>query len=151
MRRYDLFIIKAEVAQAYFGKEVVLNQLFYDAFHETHLDQCHLLDKQVAYITKGIPTFRMGTLLRRSFNQQEGYTITFLNDELLIQSKNRESQARLKMGETHLTLWSSGSLLAESYLFEKLRQIDPYLLAVDRNQNRCGWLRPIKSAFLIEG
>lgn len=151
MRRYDLFSIDEEVAKAYYGKEALLNQLFFEAFHETDPDHLRQLEKQVNYITRPLSIFRMETLLNRSLKHQEGYQTSRNEHEQTVRSLREESTARVRIGERSISIWSSGSLSTESLVFEKLRQIDPYLLAVDRTRNRSGWLRPIKTALLIEG
>ncbi len=151
MRRYDLYIVEDEVAKAYFGKETKLIQLFSEAIHAEDPEQLIQIEKQIDFITKQLPIFRLETLMKRALPETEAYTVTIQDQEWLLKSTKEDSVARLIIKESHCELWSSGSLLAEAVLFEKLRAVEPYFLAVDRTNERCGWLRPIKTDVLLEG
>jgi hypothetical protein len=151
MRRYDLYIIDEEVARDYFGKEMKLNQLFQAAFYEKKPEQRLQLEKQVNYITKSIPMFRLQTLLTRVLKEVSDYTLDTKDWEFTLKSEDCRRVMRLQLDQKKCVLWSTGDLLTESLIFDKLREIDPYFLAVDRANERCGWLQPIKTARMIEG
>ncbi|HET6872204.1 MAG TPA: sporulation inhibitor of replication protein SirA [Sporolactobacillaceae bacterium] len=151
MRRYDLYIIDDEVARDFFGKEPKLNQLFHAAFYEKQPEHRLQLERQVNYITKTIPMFRLKTLLQRTLKDVTDYTVEANDWELTLRSKDCKRVMRLQLDQKKCVLWSSGDLLTETLIFDRLREIDPYFLAVDRANERCGWLQPIKLVHRMEG
>jgi hypothetical protein len=151
MRRYDLYIIDGEVARDYFGKEAKLNQLFHAAFYEKKPEHRLQLERQVNYITKPIPMFRLKTLLARALKEVTDYILDSKDWEFTLKSVDSRRVMRLQLDDKKCVLWSSGDLLTETLIFDKLREIDPYFLAVDRANERSGWLRPIKLVRMIKG
>jgi hypothetical protein len=151
MRRYDLYIIDGEVARDYFGKEAKLNQLFHAAFYEEKPEHRLQLERQVNYITKPIPMFRLKTLLARALKEVTDYILDTKDWEFTLKSVDSRRIMRLQLDDKKCVLWSSGDLLTETLIFDKLREIDPYFLAVDRANERSGWLRPIKMVRMIKG
>jgi len=151
MRRYDLYIIDDEVARDFFGKESKLNRLFQAAFYEKQSEERLQLERQVNYITKTIPMFRIKTLLERALKEVSDYKLDSKDWELTLRSEDSRRVMCLQLDQKKCVLWSSGDLLTETLIFDKLREIDPYFLAVDRSNERCGWLRPIKTLRMIKG
>jgi hypothetical protein len=147
MRKYYLYLIKENIASDYMGKE----RMFYKLFSEHTKTDDSLLKletaKQIDYITLPISVWKLQKLLysnlqnNKSFKQLDSHTYYIENGNL--------SSARLKLTKQYIIIEAEGYYDAESIFFEILRKNEPSFLAIDVENARFGWLKPIKERNLI--
>ncbi len=141
LRRYQIYLIEDEFAAHYFGKERMFHQLFHE-YENSNGDLSHLLKRQIQFITKPIPIFRLQQMieqkLRRNKHFHEDKGIYYLN------MHNGKSTAELTVNQHMMTLFANGTLEAETIFFECIRQCEDSFLAIDLHNERFGWLKPIK-------
>ncbi|MFC7393387.1 sporulation inhibitor of replication protein SirA [Scopulibacillus cellulosilyticus] len=147
MRHYFIFLIQDEIARSYFGRESKLYQLFLEADNIGDYNMKQQINKQVEYITKRIPVFKIGRRLELLLSHLSEYKCC--NQIHMIEHPKKTSQAQLELGTGRLSLKATGDYSAETSFFEVLRQIDDSFLAIDFKHHRFGWLKPIKNAHLI--
>jgi len=147
MRKYYLYLIKGNIASDYMGKE----RMFYKLFSEhTKTDDALLKSetaKQIDYITFPISVWKLQKLLfsdlqnNKSFKQRDSHTYYIENGNL--------SSAQLILTKQYIIIEAEGYYDAESIFFEILRKNEPSFLAIDVENARFGWLKPIKERNLI--
>lgn len=139
MRRYEIFLMEEEVASVYFGREEMLFQLFEDRKNSSETAN-EILEKQIAFITRPIQSYKLDRIIKRELMHQEHYQYNHLLHKLTLNN----GQAELKIYEKYLTLITDGDMETETLFFEILRKIDACFLAIDYNNKRYGWLKPIR-------
>jgi hypothetical protein len=140
MRTYQLYLIEKEFASHYFGKE----KLFFQLFHE--LDNANggyrmILQKQIDFITKPIPILKIHQFIKQSLQKNK---IVYTKKGTYYLELGNNSHAELDIQEKRLILNSSGHYEAETAFFEVLRKAEASFLAIDLENQHCGWLKPIK-------
>lgn len=141
MRRYVVYLLESEVAKNYLGKEKMLYQLFYEA--ENKISPYHsVVKKQIRYITRNIPVKK----LHHAFVSELKHGLTSFEPEKIyeVQLKESTSRAILIVNPNYLSIYSYGSIEAETAFFEVLRKIESCFLAVDFKNYNYGWLTPRK-------
>ncbi len=146
VRNYQVYVIDNRVVGPYIGKENKFFGLFYDFLHSKGT-QRRIIGRQILYITKPIPVQSVCSLLETHPN------ITLLNGVYYVRSKGKSatirSTAQLQIHNHVLRISSEGGYDAETILFECIRKIDAHFLAVDLENHRYGWLKPIKERKFI--
>lgn len=140
MRNYQIFLIEEEFAHHYYGREKLFFNLFLEYIHSSGKLR-DILQKQIEYITKSIPVVR----LEDAFAQRVKMNQSLLshNGKYFLKYKNN-SQASLIMDKYHLSLTAEGDYEAETAFFECLRKCESSFLALDYENIKYGWLKPIK-------
>lgn len=146
MRNYQLYIIEDEFAAHYFGRERMFFQLFKE-FAYAEGERENILGKQVQYITKEIPMMRVQQILKRQLTNRRDFKIT--NNYFSIEMADFESHAKMLVNDRFLHIQANGSYEAEVIFFEVLRKWEKFFLAVDFENDRYGWLKPIKERKFI--
>ncbi|WP_088105198.1 sporulation inhibitor of replication protein SirA [Halalkalibacter urbisdiaboli] len=146
MRHYDLYLLEEEIARHYFGQESKLFHLFLERSKAT-IEQRLIIDKQVAYISKPLPSLLLQQKLKHALKFVANYQMK--KQTHYVELHHPESCAELIIYENKLSLTSEGSLEAETLFFEVLRKIDPCFFAVNLEGYRFGWLNPIKQVKLL--
>ncbi|PKG22358.1 sporulation inhibitor of replication protein SirA [Niallia nealsonii] len=141
MRKYELYLIEENVALHYNGKEKMIYNLFFEHTNTKDSTLKAILKKQIDYITRPIPEWKIQQVLlmelqKKSWFQHnvEGYYIK--NDNL--------SSAMLSILNNCLQIKANGYYDAELVFFELLHKYEPNFLAIDIENGRYGWLKPIK-------
>ncbi|MGX1264516.1 hypothetical protein RKD55_002320 [Rossellomorea marisflavi] len=144
MRRYQVYWIAEEFAQHFYGRERMFHQLFNEMESSTG-ELLTIITNQVEYITRPIPY-----LPTRRFIQNELLSVKgsgWDEDRAMIQQES--SGVSLELKERALTIHAWGLDESEYIFFEILRRHMGYLLAVDIQNERFGWLKPIKQRKFI--
>jgi hypothetical protein len=141
VRKYKIYLLENDIASLYFGKESKLYHLFLEYERATEMKRS-VIQKQIHYISKPIPSLHIRKLLNNTLNSRTDYRTEREGHVLKIVSP--PSQARLVINESHILLQAEGSFEAETIFFEVLRKYDPCFLAMDFQLDRYGWLNPIK-------
>ncbi|WP_161524683.1 sporulation inhibitor of replication protein SirA [Alteribacter lacisalsi] len=148
MRSYDLFLINEEVALIYYGFESKLFHLFKEnCLAEDNLKE--ITSRQVHYIRKSINDNDLNSWLRQACLNVKGYEqkSPFVH---CFSSSDHKSRAVLTVGKNKVTLESEGSFELETEIFDILRDYDDYFFAADYQNERYGWLKPLKSFRIVE-
>lgn len=146
LRRYHLYLIKEELAVHYSGRERMFFQLFSEHKKTTDIMEKTIFQKQIEYITLPISKWSMETQLYNALNKYK--TFLYENDIFRIENGNL-SRALLKIEHNHLIIEAEGYYDAESIFFEAIRKHEPSFLAIDVENERFGWLKPIKERNFI--
>jgi len=143
MRHFYLYLIKSEFANHYFGREQKLFRLFHDYFWTSGDNPKYgMLKKQIDYVSKKIPVFKLDELIQLYLQPYEGYSL--VSPIHKIQLMNNQGNATLMIKEKYIEITSTGSFEAETIFFEILRKYDSCFLAMDFHHEKYGWLNPIK-------
>lgn len=140
MRNYQLYIIDDEFASHYFGREIMFFQLFQE-YEQSQGEMQAILSKQICYITNPTPSIRLHQYLQQQLQKTKGFR---MEQGTYIIEYGRNSSARLRVYERYLSLDAQGSYEAETCFFELLRKYEGTYLAIDIENERYGWLKPIK-------
>lgn len=130
--------------QHYYGRERIFYQLFSE--WEASSGELHdIISKQVNYITRPIPYLPTQRLLQHEIIKIEG--ATWVDSVATIE--RIDSGATLVLNEKWMTLNAWGHDESEYVFFEILRRNMGQLLAIDIQNERFGWLKPIKQRKFI--
>lgn len=141
MRQYEIYLIEEEFASHYFGRESKIYQLFLEYYRTTSMKKV-LLQKQIHFITKPIPSSIIHQLVKAKLKKRKDYVQT--KQSYQIQMPNGRSTAELEINDHFIIIKSTGTYEAETIFFEILRKYSSCFLAMDYEHNRYGWLNPIK-------
>ncbi|WP_433750022.1 sporulation inhibitor of replication protein SirA [Falsibacillus pallidus] len=141
MRSYQIYFIEDEFAGHYYGREKMFYQLFHE--HQNSIGELKtILDMQVNYITKSIPFLPFHRLLINHLQKRKDFSFDGCSYQVGLTTK--VNGAELLWHERSLQLCAWGSYDSEFAFFEVLRQFDGRLLAIDLENQRFGWVKPIK-------
>ncbi|MCM3364869.1 sporulation inhibitor of replication protein SirA [Niallia sp. MER TA 168] len=141
MRRYQLYLIKEKVAIHYNGRERLFYNLFSDHTKTDDEQLKRILQKQVDFITLPISKWMMENQLYADLQQNKSFQ---LKDGVFYIDNGNLSKASLTVEENYLSIEADGYYDAESIFFEIIRKHEPSFLAIDVENGRFGWLKPIK-------
>lgn len=110
-------------------------------YEQSHGEMQTILLKQIYYITNPTPSIRLHQYLQQQLQKTKGLR---MDQGSYIIEYGRNSSARLRIFERNLSLEANGSFEAETHFFELLRKYEGTYLAIDIENERCGWLKPIK-------
>jgi hypothetical protein len=144
LRHYYIYLMEQEVAAIYFGQESKLFQLFSEV-QQANQNHRNILQRQIDYVTRSITNYNVGQVLHNALHHRSDYRAEY--DLHYIEMPN--SEAKLRIHDGFITLFSNGSYESETIFFEVLRKIEPCFLAMDFNYERYGWLNPIKEIQFI--
>jgi hypothetical protein len=141
MRTYQIYLIENEVAEYYYGRE----RMFYDLFLQYFFVRGNLKDiirKQIIYITKPFPILNIHHLLNQSLSKKNELILD--GGKYRFKGNNQDNGVELSVEEQTLCLNAWGNYDSESIFLEILRKYDGRLLAIDFENERFGWVKPIK-------
>ncbi|MFT8322791.1 MAG: sporulation inhibitor of replication protein SirA [Bacillus sp. (in: firmicutes)] len=141
MRKYKLYLIEDTIALHYNGKERMFYNLFFEHTNAKDKEIKEILQKQIDYITLPIPVWKLQQLLYSELQTKKYFQ--HKNNKFYIENGNL-SKAELSMNKNSLSIKAEGYYDAESIFFEIIRKNEPSFLAVDMENVRYGWLKPIK-------
>lgn len=140
MRTYLIYLIKDEIAEYFYGNERKFYKLFKTerrAFGQLK----QIVQKQIAYITKPLPYLELHQLLSQSVNNKQIY----IKNKVYCTGNVKETTgAEMAIEETLIHLHGWGGFESESIFFEILRKFDGRFFAIDVDDERYGWIKPVK-------
>ncbi|MDQ0214664.1 hypothetical protein J2S13_001061 [Oikeobacillus pervagus] len=141
MRSYQIYWVVDEFANYFYGRERVFFNLFSE-WKKTDGIEKTILEKQVQFITRPIPYLHIHRLLHHFFQKRKG----FMNEGRVYQIHfpKKSNYSILRVEDRKLLISAKGSYDAESIFFEPLEHFHGRLLAIDFENERYGWLKPIK-------
>ncbi len=141
MRRYQLYLIKEKIAIHYNGRERLFYNLFSDHTKADDGQLKEILQKQVDFITLPISKWMIENQLYSALQRKKSFQY---KDGVFYIENGNLSSASLMIKEDHLYIEANGYYDAESIYFEIIRKHQPSFLAIDIENGRFGWLKPIK-------
>ncbi|MGF3102698.1 sporulation inhibitor of replication protein SirA [Rossellomorea sp. DUT-2] len=144
MRNYQIYWIEEMFVQHYYGRERIFYQLFSE--WEASSGELHdIISKQVNYITRPIPYLPTQRILQHEIGKIEGAAWV----DSVASIEKIDTGATLVLNEKWMTLNAWGHDESEYIFFEILRRNMGQLLAIDIQNERFGWLKPIKQRKFI--
>lgn len=140
MRKYFIYLIENEFADYFYGRENKFFELF-AANHNCTGELKEIIQKQIDYITKPLPYYELHRHLSYYVQQKH---IQIKGKVYRTSKKNSKERAELMISERCLQLHAWGGFESESLFFEVLRKFDGRFLAIDIENDRYGWIKPIK-------
>ncbi|AZB43048.1 sporulation inhibitor of replication protein SirA [Bacillus sp. FJAT-42376] len=142
MRHYYVYLIEEEFASHYFGKEAKIFDLIrHYQWTSVYDGSYNVLERQVQYISRDIPSRQIHELLTGYLSLRKGYRQVGHLHRIVLSGEI--GQATLMIKERYIEIDAQGSFEAETIFFEILRKLDPCFLAMDFQSQRFGWLNPI--------
>lgn len=140
MRNYQLYLIENEFASHYFGKEKMFIQLFKE-YNEAVGDLKTIIKMQIDFITKPIQVLKIHQYIKQYLQKNKCF---YTKNGTYYLEIGKHSSAQLEIKGKCLIIKSNGQYDAETAFFEVLRKAEASFLAIDLEDNHCGWLKPIK-------
>ncbi|MBA9029251.1 MULTISPECIES: sporulation inhibitor of replication protein SirA [Bacillaceae] len=140
MRSYQIYLIEDEFARHYFGREKIFFNLFLEYIQSSNWHK-DILQKQIEYITKKIPASNIHYSFEQSLQRKQGYLSQ--NGVYYLKVKSN-SKATVYIHDQSIILKAEGDFDAETTFFECIRKCEASFLAIDFENKRYGWLKPIK-------
>ncbi|RSL32760.1 sporulation inhibitor of replication protein SirA [Salibacterium salarium] len=140
MSRYQLTIITKEVALHYYQSEDKLYRLFLD-YHKAYDWARPVLEKQIRYVTETFLYNGFIDTIRKDL-QSIGFKEELRNGEYFFYSKH--SCSKIHMHKRYIIFEHNGSVKEEWEVFDCLKNISPYIFAVNIKKGAFGWLKPLK-------
>lgn len=144
LRSYDIYLIEDEFADFFYGRESKFMELF-TANPDENEELYSIIQKQIYYITKPLPHLDLHQHISASRNSQ--YYIK--GNVYISQHPDGNEGAELKIEKRNLKLKSWGGFTCESIFFEVLRKFDGRFLAIDVENNKYGWVKPMKERKIL--
>ena len=149
VRKYVIYLIDESLAKQYIGKEKLFFSLFKE-YHHAKGDKAQILGRQVLYITSKIPD----RLLQENLQADSNKSIHYKDGVYYIHLKENNNgtlkgRAEMTIHQRTVQIVAEGSYDAETLFFEIIRKCKSSFLAVDIENVKYGWLRPIKERKLI--
>lgn len=140
MTRYQLVVLKKEIALHYYQSEDKLFRLFLD-YHNAYDWAQPVLEKQIRYITEKINVPEWNRLVHGPL-RDIGYHGTSIGSGLFYQSPRTESS--LRVDERVVWFNRLGGPEEEWKVFDCLKRLSPCVFAVNIERSAYGWLKPLK-------
>jgi Sporulation inhibitor of replication protein SirA len=144
VRNYQIYWIEESFANHYYGRERMFFGLFSD-WEKSSGELNELISKQVEFVTKPIPYLPTQRILQHEMVKVEG--AKWIDTTAIIEAK--DSGANLSQNERSISIEAWGPNDCEYLFFEILRRNMGRLLAIDLQNERYGWLKPIKQRKFI--
>jgi beta-galactosidase beta subunit len=141
MRKYELYLLKENIALHYNGRERMFYNLFSEHTNTEDKQLKELLQKQIDYITLPIPVWKLQKQIDNELQKKKSFQKS--KDLFFIENGNLSS-AKLKTTNECLIIVAEGYYDAESIFFEIIRKNEPSFFAMDLENGRYGWLKPLK-------
>lgn len=145
VRKYELFLVKEEIAKHYVGRERLIYTLIAD-YKNADEHKSFILHKQIQYITEPINSEIERVLFLGEIHKIKNLQIEVADSILIICKK---SKAKINFQPDLIKIESDGDYEAEMILFEILRKFRSYYIAIDTTKQKYGWLKPIKERKLV--
>ncbi|CAM4365520.1 1-phosphatidylinositol phosphodiesterase [Bacillus manliponensis] len=142
MRTYELYLIQEEIAHMYFGREMLLFDLFSRFSEPGSLSEKKVLYKQMKYITMPIQTLKIHYRMEQALKNYEVYER--IQHTHTIQQGKEHGAITIK--PRHISMRTSGNVEMETAFFEVLRKCELTFLAMNYESKQYGWLNPLKQA-----
>lgn len=145
VRNYDIYLIEEEFADFFYGRESKFMELF-TASPQKMGELYQIIQKQIHYITKPLPYLRLHQHISACIENNNYY----IKGKVYVSSHpdgNEGAELRIEKRNLHLHSW--GGYTSESIFFEVLRKFDGRFLAMDIDNNRYGWLKPLKERKIL--
>ena len=140
MRTYFIYLIKDEFADYFYGRESRFYQLF-SGSHHSDGELKDIINRQINYITEPLPYLDLHKLFSQSVHSQHIY----IKGKVYCTGLAKESDgAELAIEEDWLQLNAWGGFESETIFFEILRRFKGHFFAVDIDNERYGWIKPVK-------
>ncbi|REJ14251.1 MAG: hypothetical protein C6P37_14805 [Caldibacillus debilis] len=139
MKRYEMYLIDEQVADFFYGRE----RKFYNLFKEyegSAPPKKEILEKQIDFITKPIPVLTIHSQIIRLLEGRQDFYIR--QGKLVIE--NHRGKACLQIDQRAILLESNGYGEGENTFLDLLKKTEYNFLAIDRENGRYGWLKPLK-------
>jgi hypothetical protein len=143
MRTYFIYLIKDEFADYFYGRESKFYNLFSAQWSNKAVKkkQENIIKMQINYITRPLPFFELHKLLLESVQEKK----IMIRGKVYCTGKAKEKNgAELAIEENRLCLNAWGGFESESVFFEVLRKFDGHFFAIDSENERYGWVKPVK-------
>lgn len=145
MRTCEIYVIKREVAECFYGREDKIFRLF------QQYEQCSstlkaIIEKQIEYITEPVPVMKIQHAVKKHLMVQTGYKEGYFKYFIELP----KSKGKLVISLKKLVIISEGTLDAEMTFFEAIRKIQLPFIAIDLKNERYGWLHPLKDLNFAE-
>ncbi|MDQ0216957.1 sporulation inhibitor of replication protein SirA [Peribacillus cavernae] len=141
MRNYRIYLIEDEFAQHYFGREKLFFNLFLE-YTNSSGRQKGILQKQIEYITKPIPTAELRDILENQLMRKKDFL--YKDGVYYLDKRSGKARAALKLDGQFIVLQAEGDFEAETSFFESIRKYESGFLAIDLENTHYGWLKPVK-------
>ena len=145
VRKYELFLVKEEIAKHYVGRERLIYALIAD-YKNADEQKSFILHKQIQYITESINSETEKILFLGEIFKIKNIQVEVADSILIICKK---SKAKINFQSDLIRIESDGDYEAEMILFEILRKFRSYYIAIDTSKQKYGWLKPIKERKLV--
>ncbi|RST71268.1 sporulation inhibitor of replication protein SirA [Siminovitchia acidinfaciens] len=140
MRTYFIYLIKDEFADYFYGRESRFFQLFAGS-HSSNGSLQEIIQKQIEYITEPLPYLDLHKLFSQIVHNQYIY----IKGKVYCTGHAKEKDgAELAIEEEWLQLNAWGGFESETIFFEVLRKFNGHFFAVDIENERYGWIKPVK-------
>ncbi|UTR14989.1 sporulation inhibitor of replication protein SirA [Salipaludibacillus sp. LMS25] len=147
MRKYEIVLMREDVALMYRGMEKKLFQLFKENRLATDLLKT-ITRSQINYITRTIPEKQINQAIYHTLFHNKDYSR--VENVHHIDFKKDDSTATITVTHNKILLEADGNLDVETCFFEILRYYQHYFLALDYANNQYGWLRPLKTLDTVQ-
>lgn len=144
MRNYYIYLLKEDVAYEYFGKEILIFNLFLEKLQEQSATRLQILLNQINYITNPISVIEINRYIEKNIPVEAEYNQNTTRFLYKANTSKSYSYAELEIFDRYIKLSSEGSYDAETHFFEVLRKYNSCFLAMDFENRHFGWLNPIK-------
>lgn len=142
MRTYELYLIQEEIAQMYFGREVLLFDLFSRFAEPCSLSEKKVLYKQMKYITLPLQALKIHYRMEQALKHYEEYE-RVQRTHMIHQGKE---YGEITIKPRYISMHTSGNVEMETTFFEVLRKCEMTFLAMNYESKQYGWLNPLKQA-----
>ncbi|WP_110929529.1 sporulation inhibitor of replication protein SirA [Bacillus massiliglaciei] len=141
MRTYQIYLIEDEFARHYLGRERIFFNLFGD-YSQAEGKHKLVLEKQIEYVTKCIPSEYIEQTIDKRIKKLRNFKSR--ESGHYIEKINGYSKASLAVDQEVITVRAEGDFEAETAYFECIRKCESSFLAIDIENEKYGWLKPIK-------
>ncbi|MFB4164160.1 sporulation inhibitor of replication protein SirA [Alteribacillus sp. JSM 102045] len=140
MTRYQMVIITKEVALQYYQSEDKLFRLFLD-YNRAYEWARPVLEKQIRYITDAVLPVHWNNSLS-CYLQELGYNEEKTKEGYSYYSE--KSNNNLYVTERYIYFHHAGNSKQEWEVFDCIKNLSPYVFAVNFEKEAYGWLKPLK-------
>lgn len=145
MRKYDMYIIKELFTNYYYGREYFFFNLFKE-YETAKNNMKKILSKQIDYISSPMPVIQIHKQLLEQLKKRNDF---FIKDGMFF-IENAQGFACFKISHKKCTMESKGTFDIDMIFMEALRKTDFNFFTVDIENERYGWIKPIKDIHYLE-
>ncbi len=141
MRKYDFYLIHDSFARFYYRREYFFYNLFKQYKTTDNPRLLQTLSKQIEFITKGIPVLKIQQQLLKQLQKRKDVNVK----NSIFYVDNDSGSASFHIHNKKCILKASGSIDLDMIFMEALRKSDFNFFAIDTDNGRFGWVKPIKA------